>query len=100
MRLYKDKALTDEIIDSTLHFGIVETGGNGEVEVYVLNDSKSRLEEIIFTAVHPEVKLLVSPKILEAGEVKKLIYKWAPILGLEDEGLRTPIRIRYAKIAG
>jgi len=68
--------------------GEVWAGTEGSVVIFIRNDERGFVRDIVYTVLNPAITL-VGPKRLEAGEVGSISIKWSPSesteQGLEDE---------------
>ena len=97
MRIFKDKELTQEIIE--LDLGIVEAGETKTFMFYVLNDSKANLHELKFSILHDEVKIIEAPKELSSYANDELTIEWNPSVTLK-EGLKAQLRVEGKELWG
>ena len=113
MKLFKDKTLTEEIIDY-FSFGIVPVGEVKQETLWLKNDSNpkttGRLIDLEFEVVclNPQndtviiderVDILDSPREMAPYAVEPLKLEWTPRVDLE-QGLKAKLTIKGKKIVG
>lgn len=99
MRIFKDKDLTQEIVEETFDLGIVSAGDSKEFTYWVANDESAFLRDLIFSVEHEEVEIIKAPETLNSQEKAELIIKWSPNVTLK-EGLKTIIRVKGKELWG
>ena len=98
MKIYKNEALTEEVVDNILEFGRLEAGEVKRYTFWVVNvpeelgEDTPILENLKFEIEHPEVEVVLAPTLMEYNAVAELIFEWRPSVTLK-EGLRSPLKI-------
>lgn len=92
LKIYKDEALTDRIVDNVLDFEGVFVGETKQFTVWIANDDKAFYTNLRFILEHSEAKVVEAPTELSPKAVATLTLEWSPKVTL-DEPLRTQLRI-------
>lgn len=88
MQLFKDAALTDQII--TLDLGIVPAGETKSYTFYLYNDTDAELIDIVVACNHVEVRVVRAPETLLAKASAALEVSWSPAVTVK-QGLHTEV---------
>jgi hypothetical protein len=96
VKIYKDKALKDEV-HGIVDFDIVGAGDSKEMTLYAHNDSTAILRALEFFTEHNEISIIASPDYMAPNEVAELRIKWSPSVSLKD-GLKTPLFYRAEEL--
>jgi len=96
LKIYKDKAMTEEL--DTIDFGRVEAGTTKEKKVWVHNHIKGYLVEIQVEIIpfRDDIEVLF-PKEIDPGDVIPVVLRWSPSLKLE-EGLSVKLKIKGLEV--
>jgi len=99
MKIYKNKELTQEVVD-ILDLDIVQAGDTKEKTYYILNDTSAKIVDLNFSLVlvdatritNDEVFIVEAPTKLVSKEVGELIVKWDASVELE-QGIKIGLNI-------
>ena len=97
MKLYKDKALTQEI--EILDLGTVEAGNVASYIYYAYNETQAEMKTLLFKVDHPEVKVINAPVELAPKAIAELIIQWSPSVTLK-QGLKARLNISGIELWG
>ena len=97
MKIYKDKALMEEIM--ILDLDILPAGETKRYTFWIFNDLNAKLKELEFTVEHDEVEVIEAPLELESQAVGEIILEWNPSITLK-EGLKTRLRVKGKELWG
>jgi len=98
--LYHDATLKKPLTDGEIHLGDVEIGTIIEKEIYIVNNSAGRLENIDLTIVGDTPKgfrIENIPNMLDSGQMERLKIFWEPPLTL-TRGLSVQINVRGREV--
>jgi len=96
MKIFADKELKKEI--KTINFGKVKVGGNKEVTVWLYNDSKGILTNLVFEFFGPplppteRIEIVEAPVTIQPGKAEPLTLKWKPSSKFE-KALEVALRV-------
>ena len=79
MKIYADLELKNPL--EKIHFGKVQVGETKELKIYLHNDSKAVLSNLVFdfpTLPTTEVLEVRGPTTIQPGKVEPLLLKWKP----------------------
>lgn len=97
IKIFKDEALTNQVIDEVIDLGIVKAGETKRFTFWLLNDTKAEIRELKIDINHDEIKVLDVPKHIEPNSYSSFVIEWSPSITVE-EGLRTPVRITAIRL--
>ena len=98
MKIFKDKTLTQELIE-VLDFGILEAGNIKQYTFYILNDTLAHLKELEFIIEHNELEIIKLPTELMPQTVGELIIEWKASVTLK-EGLKAVLHVKGKELWG
>jgi hypothetical protein len=95
MKIFKDRDHKQEV--SELDLGIVKAGDSKKYLFFLYNDTKANLVDVVVAINHKEVKIVESPKIIDAEKSGELVIEWKPSITLK-EGLKTQLEINATEL--
>jgi len=82
MKIFTDKDLKKEI--KTINFGKVKVGEKKEITVWLYNDSKGILTNLVFEFFGPalppseKIEIIEAPITIQPGKAEPLTLRWKP----------------------